>query len=101
MRNVFIMWAVLGVACGVLAMIPFFFWDLTEKKQLEMARELKIRAMQNKLEDNEFTQDDVKEAMELGVVTAGQVSDMGLIPSAENDSDVAEAAADAVADKAD
>lgn len=101
MRNVFIMWAVLGVGCGVLAMIPFFFWDLTEKKQLEMARELKIRAMQNKLEDNEFTQDDVKEAMELGVVTAGQVSDMGLIPSAENDSDVAEAAADAVADKAD
>lgn len=101
MRNVFILWAVLGVACGALAMIPFFFWDLTEKRQLEMARELKIRAMQNKLEDNEFTQDDVKEAMELGVVTAGQVSDMGLIPSAENDSDVAEAAADAVADKTD
>ena len=41
MRNVFVIWSVMGVACGILAMIPFFFWNLTEEKQLAMARELK------------------------------------------------------------
>ena len=26
-------------------MIPFFFWDLTEKKQLDIAQDLKKRAL--------------------------------------------------------
>ena len=79
MQKVFIMWAILGVVCGILAMIPFFFWDLTEKRQLEMTKEIKMRAIQNKLDENKFTQEDVKEAMELGMVTAEQVKEMGLI----------------------
>lgn len=97
MRKVFIMWAILGVACGALAMIPFFFWDLTEKRQLEMTREIKIRAMQSKIEDNEFTQDDVKEALELGVLTKEQITDMGYDVQASDEEDpVLEAAADTI-----
>lgn len=89
MRKVFIMWAILGVACGALAMIPFLFWDLTEKRQLEMTRELKVRAMKNKIEEKEFSQDDVKEALDLGVVTAEQVIEMGFTAETENVSDEA------------
>ena len=96
MRSVFILWAVLGVACGILAMIPFLFWDLTEKRQLEMTNEIKMRAIQNKLDENKFTQEDVKEAMELGVLTAEQVEAMGLIAESNEpeDEELAEAAAD-------
>ena len=99
MRRVFIMWAVLGVACGILAMIPFLFWDLTEKRQLEMTNEIKMRAIQNKLDENKFTQEDVKEAMELGVLTAEQVEAMGLIAESNEpeDEELAEAAADETA----
>lgn len=89
MRKVFIMWAILGVACGALAMIPFLFWDLTEKRQLEMTRELKVRAMKNKIEEKEFSQDDVKEALDLGVVTVEQVIEMGFTAETENVSDEA------------
>lgn len=97
MRNVFIMWAVLGVVCGVLAMIPFFFWDLTEKRQLEMTREIRIRALQGKIEDNEFTQDDVKEALELGVLTKEQIAEMGFdARTSDEEAPVSEAAADAI-----
>lgn len=97
MRKVFIMWAILGVACGALAMIPFFFWDLTEKRQLEMTREIKIRAMQSKIEDNEFTQDDVKEALELGVLTKEQITDMGYdVQASDEEEPVLEAAADTI-----
>lgn len=96
MRSVFILWAVLGVACGILAMIPFLFWDLTEKRQLEMTNEIKMRAIQNKLDENKFTQEDVKEAIELGVLTAEQVEAMGLIAESNEpeDEELAEAAAD-------
>lgn len=99
MRSVFILWAVLGVACGILAMIPFLFWDLTEKRQLEMTNEIKMRAIQNKLDENKFTQEDVKEAMELGVLTAEQVEAMGLIAESNEpeDEELAEAAADETA----
>ena len=97
MRKVFIMWAILGVACGALAMIPFFFWDLTEKRQLEMTREIKIRAMQSKIEENEFTQDDVKEALELGVLTKEQITDMGYdVQASDEEEPVLEAAADTI-----
>lgn len=97
MRKVFIMWAILGIACGALAMIPFFFWDLTEKRQLEMTREIKIRAMQSKIEDNEFTQDDVKEALELGVLTKEQITDMGYdVQASDEEEPVLEAAADTI-----
>lgn len=97
MRKVFIMWAILGVACGALAMIPFFFWDLTEKRQLEMTREIKIRAIQSKIEDNEFTQDDVKEALELGVLTKEQITDMGYdVQASDEEEPVLEAAADTI-----
>lgn len=83
MRNVFIMWAILGIVCGILAMIPFLFWDLTEKRQLEMTKEIKMRAIQNKLDENKFNQEDVKEAMELGMVTTEQITAMGLIVKSE------------------
>lgn len=100
MRKVFIMWAILGIACGALAIIPFLFWDLTEKRQLEMTKELKIRAMQNKINEGEFSQDDVNEAVELGVVTSEQVTEMGFYPDSRDTSsdDGREAAADVTSD---
>ncbi len=97
MRNVFIMWSVLGVVCGILAMIPFLFWDLTEKRQLEMTNEIKMRAIQNKLNENKLTQEDVKEAMELGVLTAEQITSLGLI--AENKEPAAEKLSETAADE--
>lgn len=90
MQKVFIMWAILGVVCGILAMIPFLFWNLTEKRQLEMTKEIKMRAIQNKLDENKFAQEDVKDAMELGIVTAEQVKAMGLVVESETAAPVEE-----------
>ena len=58
-----------------------------------------MRAIQNKLDENKFTQEDVKEAMELGVLTAEQVEAMGLIAESNEpeDEELAEAAADETA----
>lgn len=81
MRKVFIMWSVLGAACGALAMIPFFFWDLTEKRQLEMTKELRIRAVNNKIAEGELTsEEDIKEALELGIITAEDAREKGYVP---------------------
>ena len=90
MQKVFIMWAILGVVCGIFAMIPFLFWNLTEKRQLEMTKEIKMRAIQNKLDENKFAQEDVKDAMELGIVTAEQVKAMGLVVESETAAPVEE-----------
>lgn len=77
MRSAFIIWGVLGIVCGILAMIPFFFWNLTEKKQLEMAKDLKIKAYTNDLETGELDEENVNEAIELGVLTREQALEMG------------------------
>lgn len=77
MRSVFIIWGILGIVCGILAMIPFFFWNLTEKKQLEMAKDMKIKAYTNDLQAGELEEENVKEAIELGVLTREQALEMG------------------------
>ena len=95
MRNVFIMWAVLGVICGILAMIPFLFWDLTEKRQLEMTKELKIRALQNKIQEKDLSREDAEQALELGIVTEDQLAELGFAAvTAQDADDLSEAAAD-------
>lgn len=77
MRNVFIIWAVMGIVCGIMAMIPFFFWDLTEKRQLEMAKDLRRRAYASDYEEGTLSQDNVMEAIELGVLTREQAVESG------------------------
>ena len=95
MRNVFIMWAVLGAISGILAMIPFLFWDLTEKRQLEMTKELKIRALQNKIQEKDLSREDAEQALELGIVTEDQLAELGFAAvTAQNADDLSEAAAD-------
>lgn len=95
MRNVFIMWAVLGVICGILAIIPFLFWDLTEKRQLEMTKELKIRALQNKIQEKDLSREDAEQALELGIVTENQLAELGFAAvTAQDADDLSEAAAD-------
>ena len=76
MRNVFIIWAVMGVICGVLAMIPFFFWDLTEKKQLDIAQDLKKRALVADIENGDLEQTQA-DALALGLLTEERVLEMG------------------------
>lgn len=79
MRKVFLFWSVLGIVCGALAMIPIFFWDLSEKKQLEMARDLKFRAYKQDLEEGMLEQENVAEAIELGVLTAEEAREKGFV----------------------
>lgn len=77
MQSVLIIWAILSIACGILAIIPFLFWDLTEKKQLEMAKEIKIRGYKEQLESNTLEQENIAEAVELGVLTREQAIEKG------------------------
>ena len=79
LQSVLIIWAILGIVCGVLAIIPFLFWDLTEKKQLEMARDIKIRGYKEAFESGTLEQDNVEEAISLGVLTKEQAIEIGLV----------------------
>ena len=79
MQSVLIIWAILGIVCGVLAIIPFLFWDLTEKKQLEMAKDIKIRGYKEAFESGTLEQDNVEEAISLGVLTVEQAIEIGLV----------------------
>ena len=79
MQSVLIIWGILGIVCGVLAIIPFLFWDLTEKKQLEMAKDIKIRGYKEQLEANALAQEDIAEAVALGVLNEEQAIEMGFI----------------------
>ena len=67
----------MGVICGVLAMIPFFFWDLTEKKQLDIAQDLKKRALVADIENGDLEQTQVADALALGLLTEERVLEMG------------------------
>lgn len=79
MQKVLIIWAILSIACGVLAIIPFLFWDLTEKKQLEMAKDIKLRGYKEQLESNTLAQENIAEAVALGVLTREQAIEMGFV----------------------
>ncbi|MDE7336751.1 MAG: MFS transporter, partial [Clostridia bacterium] len=57
LKSVFIFWGILGIVCGILAIIPFLFWDLSEEKQLAMAKDIKIRSYKEKLADNSLVQE--------------------------------------------
>ena len=77
MQSVLIIWGILSIVCGILAIIPFLFWNLNEKKQLEMAKDIKIRGYKEQLEANTLTQDDIAEVVALGVLTQEQALEMG------------------------
>ncbi len=79
MRSVLIIWGILSIVCGVLAIIPFLFWDLTEKKQLEMARDIKIRGYKEAMESGSLEQENIAEAVALGVLTGEQAREMGFV----------------------
>ncbi|MDE5548931.1 MAG: MFS transporter [Clostridia bacterium] len=77
LKNVMIFWSISSIVFGIISLIPFFFWDLSEEKQLAMTRDIKIRGLKEKLEDNTLAQEDVNDAVQLGVLTAEQVVEMG------------------------
>lgn len=77
LRNVFIVWGVLSVVTGILAMIPYFFWDLTEAKQLQYARDIRIRGLKEKLADSTLVQEDIPDAVAYGVVTLSEAEALG------------------------
>lgn len=79
MQKVLIIWSILSIVCGVLAIIPFLFWDLTEKKQLEMAKDIKIRGYKEDLESGTLKQENVAEAVLLGVLTRQQALESGFV----------------------
>ena len=89
MRSVLIIWSILGIICGVLASLPFIFWDLTEKKQLEMAKEIKIRGYKEQLESNSLQQENIEEAVALGVLTKEQAVEMGFVMQETADAETA------------
>ena len=93
MQSVLIIWGILSIACGVLATIPFLFWDLTEKKQLEMTRDIKIRGFKEAMDSGTLEQENVAEAIELGVLTAEQATQMGFAVEALQQSAVGESVA--------
>ncbi|MDE6614801.1 MAG: MFS transporter, partial [Clostridia bacterium] len=51
LKNVMIFWSISSIVFGIISLIPFFFWDLSEEKQLAMTRDIKIRGLKEKLED--------------------------------------------------
>lgn len=52
-------YTLLGLIGGVLAFIPLFFYDLTEKKHAQIIKVLRIRAACDNLESGELTDTDV------------------------------------------
>ena len=95
LKNVMLFWSISSIVFGIISLVPFLFWDLSEEKQLAMTREIKIRGLKEKLEDNTFAQENVKDALELGVLTEEQVIDMGFLAKDEVTTD--EVPADEVA----
>ncbi|MDE5911964.1 MAG: MFS transporter, partial [Clostridia bacterium] len=79
MQSVLIIWGILSIVCGVLAILPFLFWNLNEKKQLEMAKDIKIRGYKEQLESNTLAQENILEAVSLGVLTEEQAVEMGFV----------------------
>ena len=77
LKKVMIFWGISSIVFGLIALIPIFLWDLSEEKQQAIVKEIKIRGLKEKLEDNTLTQDDIKDALELEVLTEQQVIDMG------------------------
>lgn len=90
MQKVLIIWSILSIVCGVLAIIPFLFWDLTEKKQLEMAKDIKIRGYKEDLESGTLKQENVAEAVLLGVLTRQQALESGFVLEDESVKDEAQ-----------
>ena len=52
-----------------------------------MARDIRIRGLKEKLDDNALEQDDIKEAVALGVLTAEQAVEMGFDVSVEENAE--------------
>ena len=89
LKKVFIFWGILGIVCGVLAIVPFLFWDLSEEKQLAMAKDIKKRSLQEKFDENSLEQEDIKEAISLGILTEARAMEMGFEVSVEEGSSIA------------
>ncbi len=59
LSNAYFYYTLLGLIGAVLASIPFFFWDLDEKKHADIVRVLHIRAAETDLKDGCLTDDDI------------------------------------------
>lgn len=72
----------ISIACAILSALPYFFWDLTEKKHRNIMEVLEIRARYEDGLIDEPTKEELEErAMkgELGIITQ-MLADMGLNP---------------------
>ncbi len=59
LSNAYFYYTLLGVIGAVLASIPFFFWDLDEKKHADIVRILRVRAAEIDLKENCLTDEDI------------------------------------------
>ena len=60
-----------------------------------MTKELKIRALQNKIQEKDLSREDAEQALELGIVTEDQLAELGFAAvTAQDADDLSEAAAD-------
>lgn len=65
MQNSFKSITCLGIFASVLCIIPFFFYDLSEKQHADYIRALKIRAVVNNFKNNDLTQQDVQDLQKI------------------------------------
>lgn len=59
LSNAYFYYTLLGLIGAALASVPFFFWDLDEKKHADIVRVLHIRAAETDLKENVLTDDDI------------------------------------------
>ena len=55
----------LGIIASFICVIPFFFYDLSEKKHADYIRALKVRAVVQNYKNNEITEQDVNDLQEI------------------------------------
>ena len=65
LSNAYFYYTLLGLIGAVLASIPFFFWDLDEKKHADIVRVLHIRAAETDLKEHTLTDEDIIEIKEI------------------------------------
>ncbi len=59
LSDAYFYYSLLGLIGAALASVPFFFWDLDEKKHADIVRVLHIRAAEIDLNENVLTDDDI------------------------------------------
>lgn len=70
LRKAFIIFGWVSIASGILAAIPYFFYDLNGEKHKKIVQELKFNALKKDMEEGNLRKEDYEEARRLGVVPA-------------------------------